>query len=54
MEKSVQKTALKIVNIMNRDKDHIPLITTTESNPFPYQIVINPQNESRGQRMSIF
>ncbi|RMZ91974.1 hypothetical protein DV736_g771, partial [Chaetothyriales sp. CBS 134916] len=37
MESSLQKTALKIVNIVNRDKDHIPPITTSEQNPFPYQ-----------------
>lgn len=54
MEKSLQKTALKIVNIVNRDKDHIPLITTTDPNPFPYQILVNPKTEGWGQRMGIF
>merc|ERR1711939_243875 len=29
---------------VNREKDHIPPITTSESNPFPYQIVINPRD----------
>jgi hypothetical protein len=43
MEKSLQKTAMKIINIVNRDKDHIPPITTTDTNPFPYQIMVNPR-----------
>jgi autophagy-related protein 101 len=43
MEKSLQKTAMKIINIVNRDKDHIPPITTTDTNPFPYQIVVHPR-----------
>jgi hypothetical protein len=54
MEKSLQKTALKIINIVNRDKDHIPPITTTEMNPFPYQIAVNPKSDSLGPRMGIF
>ncbi|KAI9847792.1 MAG: hypothetical protein M1837_001685 [Sclerophora amabilis] len=52
MEMMLQKTAVKIVTIVNRDKDHIPPITTSESNPFPYQIVINPRDE--GWRIGIF
>ncbi|KAF2841482.1 DUF1649-domain-containing protein [Patellaria atrata CBS 101060] len=54
MEKSLHKTALKIVNIVNKEKEHIPPITTTDSNPFPYQIVVNPKTEGWGQRMGIF
>jgi autophagy-related protein 101 len=48
MEKTLQKAAMKIVNIVNRDKDHIPPITTTETNPFPYQITVNPKSETTG------
>ncbi|KAK5244004.1 hypothetical protein LTR16_007742 [Cryomyces antarcticus] len=54
MEKSLQKAALKIIHIVNRDKDHIPPITTTDSNPFPYEIVVNPKSESWGQTLGIF
>jgi autophagy-related protein 101 len=54
MEKNLQKTAMKIINIANRDKDHIPPITVAETNPFPYQIHVNPRSENWGQRMSIF
>ncbi|KAI9791165.1 MAG: hypothetical protein M1833_001575 [Piccolia ochrophora] len=52
MEMMLQKTAIKIVTTVNREVDHIPPITTSESNPFPYQIVINPRDE--GWRMGIF
>jgi hypothetical protein len=50
MESSLQKTALKIVSIVNRDKDHIPPITTSEANPFPYKIMLNPKQEGYGHR----
>jgi hypothetical protein len=29
---------MKAITLANAHKDHIPPITTTESNPFPYQI----------------
>lgn len=54
MEKSLQKAATKIVNIVNRDIDHIPPITVSKQNPFPYQIHVNPKLDSWGGRMSIF
>lgn len=43
MEKTLLKTAMKIVTIVNREKDHIPPITVSETNPFPYTIVVNPK-----------
>lgn len=43
MTKSLEKAAHKIINIVNRDKDHIPPITTTDANPFPYHITVNPR-----------
>ncbi|RMZ83594.1 hypothetical protein DV738_g942, partial [Chaetothyriales sp. CBS 135597] len=49
MESSLQKTALKIVNIVNRDKDHIPPITTSEQNPFPYRLIVNPKQQQQQQ-----
>jgi autophagy-related protein 101 len=42
MEKSLHKSALRIIDIVNRDVEHIPPILTTEANPFPYRIVVNP------------
>ena len=43
METTLHKTALKVVAIVNKHKDHIPPITTSETNPFPYQIILNPR-----------
>lgn len=43
MEQMLQNAAMKVVMIMERDRSHIPPITTTETNPFPYQILINPK-----------
>jgi autophagy-related protein 101 len=30
---------MKILKIVNDYKEHIPSITTTEGNPFPYQVI---------------
>lgn len=53
MENMLQKAALKILAVVNRDKDHIPPITTSESNPFPYRIVLNPRSDSWQNRIGI-
>jgi len=45
MESSLQKAAMKIVTIVNSDKDHIPPILTSEQNPFPYKILVNPEQQ---------
>ena len=45
METTLQRAVLKIVTIVNQNKDHIPPITTSETNPFPYQIILNPRLE---------
>jgi len=44
MESSLQEAAIKVVTIVNQERQHIPPITTSESNPFPYQISVNPKN----------
>ena len=54
MEASLQKAVLKVVNTVNDDKSHIPPITTNETNPFPYQILVNPKNDGWGQKLGIF
>ncbi|KAL9128665.1 MAG: hypothetical protein Q9217_002693 [Psora testacea] len=51
---SLQKTAMRILAIVNRDKEHIPPITTSETNPFPYNIEINPRVEGWGRSMGMF
>ncbi|KAI9487177.1 MAG: hypothetical protein EXX96DRAFT_552110 [Benjaminiella poitrasii] len=37
---------MKVLNIANEYKEHIPSITTTEGNPFPYQVAVQSQTES--------
>jgi len=54
METMLLKTAMKIVSTVNQHKEHIPPITTSEANPFPYQININPKGDGWGARMGIF
>ncbi|KAI9374897.1 DUF1649 domain protein [Aspergillus egyptiacus] len=54
MENMLQKAALKILNVVNRDKDHIPPITTTESNPFPYRIILNPRTDGWQNRFGLY
>ncbi|KNG50475.1 DUF1649-domain-containing protein [Stemphylium lycopersici] len=53
MTKSLEKAAHKIIAIVNREKDHIPPITTTDANPFPYQIVVNPKSADNDWRPRI-
>ncbi|KAJ5795012.1 hypothetical protein N7457_001611 [Penicillium paradoxum] len=54
MGNMLQKAALKILSVVNRDKDHIPPITTSESNPFPYRVVVNPRADGWGNRMGLY
>ena len=54
MESQLQKAAMEIVTIMDRDRGHIPPITTNETNPFPYQILVNPRNDGWSQKMGTF
>lgn len=50
METSLQRAAMKIVAIVNRDKDHIPPIVTSDQNPFPYKILVNPREQQDPNR----
>ncbi|PYH42054.1 autophagy-related protein 101 [Aspergillus saccharolyticus JOP 1030-1] len=54
MENMLQKAALKILAHVNRDKDHIPPITTSDSNPFPYRIVLNPRTDGWQNRFGLY
>ena len=51
---TLQKTAIKIITLVNRDKDHIPPITTSEMNPFPFHIELNPRVEGWGKNIGMF
>ena len=46
---TLQKAAMRVVTIVNREKEHIPPITTSEMNPFPYSIDISPKIEGWGR-----
>ncbi|KAK4214551.1 DUF1649 domain-containing protein [Rhypophila decipiens] len=46
-ESTLRKTVMKTLTLANTNKDHIPPITTAESNPFPYQININPPSQKQ-------
>ncbi|KAH8895066.1 DUF1649-domain-containing protein [Thozetella sp. PMI_491] len=54
MESTLASTVMKVVTLVNAHKDHIPPITTTESNPFPYQISINQKESGWATRMGIY
>ncbi|KAL2270379.1 hypothetical protein VTJ83DRAFT_2563 [Remersonia thermophila] len=47
-ETTLHNTIMKAVTLANAHKDHIPPITTTESNPFPYQIHVGPPGSGSG------
>ena len=51
---TLQKTAMKIIITANREKDHIPPITTSEMNPFPYHIDLNPRVEGWNKGIGLF
>lgn len=40
MERQLAKAVLSVVELVNRERAHIPPITTNEANPFPFQIVV--------------
>jgi len=49
MQGGLVRTGMKIIDIVNRDRAHIPPITTSEANPFPYQIVISSNVKGDGE-----
>lgn len=54
MELGLQETALRVLEVVNKDRDYIPPITTNEANPFPFQVAVNPKGDGWGQKMGIF
>ncbi|ORZ18969.1 hypothetical protein BCR42DRAFT_235508 [Absidia repens] len=45
-ERQLSQCLLAILKLANDHKEHIPSITTTDGNPFPYQIAIPSKSES--------
>jgi hypothetical protein len=54
MEQTLLTTVMKIITSVNQNKDHIPPITTSESNPFPYQINVNQKDAGWAKRIGIY
>lgn len=54
MDNMLQKAALKILAVVGRDKDHLPPITTTDANPFPYRIILNPRTDGWQNRFGLY
>ncbi|KAI1928299.1 hypothetical protein LOZ58_001009 [Ophidiomyces ophidiicola] len=54
MEKTLHTAAFRILAIVNQGKDHIPPITTSDANPFPYQIILNPKPENWSNRLGLY
>ncbi|KAK4123189.1 DUF1649-domain-containing protein [Parathielavia appendiculata] len=46
-ETTLHNTIMKAITLANAHKDHIPPITTTESNPFPYQIHVGGSGQQQ-------
>ncbi|TGZ81096.1 DUF1649-domain-containing protein [Ascodesmis nigricans] len=54
IERQLEKTLRTIIATAGSKKDHVPPITSNDSNPFPYAIVISPKDDTWGARMGIF
>ena len=50
----LQRTAVKVVTIVNQEKDHIPPITARDENPFPFSINLAPRQETWGKGIGLF
>ncbi|KAH9884439.1 DUF1649-domain-containing protein [Xylariomycetidae sp. FL2044] len=54
-EQTLLTTVMKIISCVDAHKDHIPPITTSDANPFPYQINVNPPKDAGwATRMGIY
>ncbi|KAK4143817.1 uncharacterized protein C8A04DRAFT_12008 [Dichotomopilus funicola] len=48
-ETTLHNTIMKTITLANAHKDHIPPITTSDSNPFPYQIHVGTNGGNSSQ-----
>lgn len=53
-EQTLLAAVRKIMKYVNANKDHIPPITATSGNPFPYQIAVNQKDAGWAARMGIY
>jgi len=54
METSLEKAVMKIITTAGEEKEHIPQITTNETHPFPYKIVLSQMEQGRSKGLSVF
>lgn len=54
VSEGLQRTAVKIVGVVNREKDHIPPITARDENPFPFSVSLSPRQETWGKGIGLF
>lgn len=47
-EKQLRQIILNIINQVNTHRNHVPPITTTDSTPFPYEIVVSGEDDNDG------
>lgn len=53
MEKALSSLFLSILRTVNERKDHIPPITTSDGNPFPYQVITQNEKEKKKNMLSL-
>lgn len=53
-EQTLLAAVRKIMKYVGANKDHIPPITATSGNPFPYQIAVNQKDAGWAARMGIY
>ncbi|KAI5806656.1 autophagy-related protein [Peziza echinospora] len=51
MESNLQNAVMQIIKNTTFHRDHIPPIVSSEKNPFPYQIIVQPRGDTWTGRM---
>ncbi|KAL5614786.1 hypothetical protein BROUX41_004875 [Berkeleyomyces rouxiae] len=54
MSRTLLNEVLNITNFVSSNKGHIPPITSSSNNPFPYQITVNPKEASWSGRLRMY
>ncbi|KAL1888175.1 hypothetical protein Cpir12675_006269 [Ceratocystis pirilliformis] len=54
MSRTLLNEVINITNFVSLNKGHIPPITSSSNNPFPYQITVNPKEASWSGRLRMY